>query len=80
MSAPPSSIGPEFSAFVALLKRVPSVEQDDMGAECEASGRWRVGFHIDARHPLAEVVEGRLGWELNIEAREARRPSLVHAA
>jgi hypothetical protein len=81
MSAPSSPHGPEFSALIAFLKRVPGIRHNDtssfgIGTGYDQNNLWWVKFAIDIEHPLAWSVVQELGYVLNYVSVNERLPTV----
>jgi hypothetical protein len=82
MSAPASPHGPEFSALIAFLKRVPGIEHNNtpsngIGTGYDQSSLWWVKFGIDITHPLAWSVVQAMGYVLNSVSLKETLPTVL---
>jgi hypothetical protein len=81
MSAPSSPHGPEFSALIEFLRRIPGIRHNDtpsfgIGTGYGRNGFWWVKFQIDINQPLAWSVVQELGCVLNYASLEERLPTV----
>lgn len=66
----------DFTGLLALLKRVPAVDQS-MGFGHDA-GKWWVKFALDISHPLAWQVVQEFGHILNYLSLNERLPTVFY--